>query len=291
MRDARIERGQTRLDGSIEASFRGARIALAATLDTQRVDIAPLLGPLSGTIRAEPGRWSEERLAVGWLHAGAVDLRLSARQLSAGSVVVDNAAVSLQFGGGRMDLMLSDGRLRSGSLKGRLSVAELPDARLEVRLQGSGERLDLAPIGSAAGLQRVRGLLNMQLALRATGVSVETLMAAAEGRAEATIRDGELPGFDLDRMAARSEAGGGADRRTRFQALNMQLQVSEGRMRIAEGLLVTPASRGAIEGTIGLGSRTFDLTFRPAPASVAARAGDPVRVRVEGLWSSPTIGQ
>ncbi len=289
VRDARIERGQTRLDGSIEATFQGGRTALAATLDAQRFDVTSALAPLVAAAADQQGRWSAEPLARGWLNAGALDLRLSTGQLIVGAATIENAALSLQLGGGRMDLALSDGRLRGGTVKGRLSLIDAPDSRMELRLQGSCDRLDIAHVASLAGLQRMRGLANGQASLKAAGASVAALVAGVEGRMEAAVRDGELPGFDLDRLASRAEAATGTDRRTRFSSLSLLMQVGDGKVRITEGSIASAAARAAIEGSIGLASRTFDVTLRPAATVTMPKPGE-ARVRLEGPWSGPSLG-
>jgi uncharacterized protein involved in outer membrane biogenesis len=289
IRDARVERGQTRLDGSIEASFQGGRVGLAATLDAPRFDLTSALAPLAAAMADRNGGWSAEPLARDWLNAGTLDLRLSTGQLAIGATTIENAAVSLQLGGGRMDLMLSDGRLRGGTVKGRLSLADLPDARLELRLQGSCDRLDIGPIAGLAGLQRARGLASGQASLKATGATVAALVASAEGRMEAAVRDGEVPGFDLDRLATRAESASGADRRTRFSSLSLQMQVGDGKVRITDGAIASVAARAAIEGSIGLASRTFDVTLRPAPTAASPRPSE-ARVKLEGPWSGPVFG-
>ncbi len=227
-------------------------------------------------------------MARGWLNAGALDLRLSAGQLVLGPATIDNAALSLQLGGGRMDLVLSDGKLRSGAVKGRLSLADLPDSRLELRLQASCDRLDIAQIGSVGALPRMRGIANGQANLKAAGGSIAALVASAEGRMDVAVRDGEAPGFDLDRLATRAESASGADRRTRFSALTLQMQVGDGTVRIVDGAITSAAARAAIGGSIGLASRTFDLTLRSAPGPTA-KPGE-ARVKLEGPWSGPTLG-
>ncbi len=289
IRDARLTRGQTRLDGSIEASLEGGRTALAATLDAQRFDVTAALSPLLDAAAGGDGRWSGEPLARSWLKAGALDLRLSTGALVIGAATIDNAALSLQLGGGRMDLVLSDGKLKGGTVKGRLSLSDLQDSRIEMRIQATCERVDIAQAGSMVGLQRFRGLASGQTSLRATGPSVAALVASAEGRIETTVRDGELPGFDLDRLASRTEPASGADRRTRFSSLSLQAQVGDGRVRITDGSLAGISAKAAIEGSIGLASRTFDVTLRPVPPATASRAGD-ARVKLEGPWSGPTLG-
>ncbi len=103
------------------------------------------------------------------------------------------------------------------------------------------------------------------------------------GRMDLAVRDGEAPGFDLDRLATRAESASGADRRTRFSALTLQMQVGDGTVRNRRRAITSAAARAAIGGSIGLASRTLDLTLRPRrPTAKPSEA----RVKLEGPWSA-----
>jgi AsmA protein len=292
LREAKIERGATRLDGSIEISAGGRVPAVAATLDADRFDLMPIIAPLAASLRDRDGRWSSEPFRSGWLSAANLDLRLSASRMTAGALAIEQAAFSAQLGGGRLDMILSDGRLRSGMLKARLSLsASRPDV-IDMRGQASIDRVEAQLAGELLGFNRLRGMASGQAAFEGTAGSLSELMAAAKGSATITIRDGELQGVDLDRVATRSEriAAGAPppDGRTRFSSLLLQLRLQQGKATLYDSLFTTPATRVPIEGTIGLDNRMFDLALRPLPGGEAPRSGE-MRLRLEGPWSNPIL--
>jgi len=295
IRRATIERGPTRLEGSIDMAFDGPQPAIAATLDAERFDLTPLLRPLVGALADREGGWSAAPFATGWLHGASLDLRLSAGRLIAGSASIEAAALSLQLGGGRLDATLSDGRLRSGAVKGRLALLGRPDGSVEVRAQGSAEQFDTAALSEAIGLGRMRGLGTGQATLRGVGATLADLVADARGRMEATIRDGEIGGLDLERPGPRAQTATAAlapERRTRFTALTLQMQVEHGKAEFADSAMLAPLQRTSIDGSIGFAERRFDLLLRPtsvAPAPLSAPGAGVTRISLEGPWSNPSL--
>ncbi len=237
----------------------------------------------------QEGRWSAEPLARGWLNAGALDLRLSTGQLTVGAATIENAALSLQLGGGRMDLVLSDGKLRGGTVKGRMSFVDLPDSRMEMRLQGSCDRIDIAQVASLAASSGCaaspptarpasrRGSLGGCIGRQRRGTH------GGRGARRRTAR------FDLDRLSSRprrppARTGG---------PVQQPVAADAGRRRQGEDHRGVPSRalrRGrAIDGSIGLASRTFDVTLRPTATVTMPKPGE-ARVRLEGPWSGPSLG-
>jgi AsmA protein len=292
LREARIERGAMRLRGSLEMSAGGRVPAFAATLDAESFDLEPLLAPLADGLRDRGAGWSTEPFRTAWLNAAAFDLRLSAGRMTAGGLTLDAAALSAQLGGGRLDVALSDGRLRSGSVKGRLSLTAQRGDSVDIRAQASADRIEAAQAAEWLGIGRFRGLASLQFGVEGSGGTLAQFVTAARGRAEAVIRDGELPGLDLDRVAMRAEriAGGAPppDGRTRFSALTLRLRLQDGKAMLHDSSIITPAVRTPVEGAVALDSRSFDVTLRPQSSGEPNRAGV-IRLRLEGPWSNPIL--
>lgn len=280
IREAVIERGDERLDGSVEMSVDARRPALAATLDAERFDLSPLLRPMSGKLLNRREQWSEAPLATSWLGAAAIDVRLSAGRLALGSLAVDQAAFSAQLGGGRLDVSLSDGRLRGGAVKGRVTLWDASQGAVGLKAQASAERIDLGPLLDLFGAGGLRGQATGQFAVEGLGGSLAQVMAGLKGRAGLSLQNGDLAGVDLDRAAMRVSTGAVArDSRTRIASLALQLRIQDGVATLAESVLATPASRAPLEGSIDLRRRAFDLTARPGET----------RIKLEGPWSNPVL--
>jgi AsmA protein len=292
IRQAVIEQGKDRLEGSVEMNVDASHPALSATLDAPRLNITPLLAPVLEQLTTQVGAWSDRPLDAGIASGAKVDLRLSTQRLQIGSIGIDRAALSAHLRDGRIELLLNEGQIQEGSLKGRVSLSPVSSGGLAIRAQSSFDRLDLGAVLEAAGVPRLRGTGTGTFSLAATGSSMSQLVGTLEGRARMTIRDGELPGTDLDRLPGRIErtlAGGIAlEGKTRFQTLGLQLRLARGVATITDGTLTTAVIRAPLAGTIDLSRQRLDLTARLQPGGDLPRAGE-MRVKLEGPWSAPVL--
>jgi AsmA protein len=292
IRQAVIDQGKDRLEGSVEMTVDAKNPALSATLDGQRLDMTPLLAPVLEQLTAQTGAWSDQPLDAGIAGGAKIDMRLSAQRLQLGSIGIDRAALSAHLRDGRVELLLSEGQIADGSLKGRVSLGSAPSGGLSIRAQSSFDKLDLGAVLEAAGVPRMRGTGTGTFSLAAAGSSMAQLVGNLEGRSRMTIRDGELPGTDLDRLPGRIEralAGGIAlEGRTRFQTLGLQLRLARGVATITDGTLTTAVIRAPLAGTIDIARQRLDLTARLQPGGDLPRAFE-MRVRLEGPWSAPVL--
>jgi AsmA protein len=292
IRQAVIEQGRERLEGSVEMTVDAKHPALSATLDAPRLDMTPLLAPMLEPLIAQGGTWSEKPFDAGIAAGAKVDLRLSTQRLQLGSIGIERAALSAHLRDGRIELLLSEGQIADGSLKGRVSLGPVTGGGLAIRAQSSFDKLDIGAVLEAAGIPRLRGTGTGTFSLAATGSSMAQLVGNLEGRSRMTVRDGELPGTDLDRLPGRIErtlAGGIAlEGKTRFQTLGLQLRLARGVATITDGTLTTPVIRAPLAGTIDVARQRLDLTARLQPGGDLPRAGE-MRVRLEGPWSAPVL--
>jgi AsmA protein len=292
IRQAVIEQGKDRLEGSVEMNVDVNHPALSATLDAQRLDMTPLLAPVVDQLTSQGGSWSDQPFAGGITSGAKIDLRLSTQRLQIGAVGIDRAALSVHLRDRRIELLLSEGQIREGGVKARVFLSPVSSGGVAIRAQSSFDKLDIGALLEATGTPRLRGTGTGMFALAATGSTVAQLIGTLEGRSRMTIRDGELPGADLDRLPGRIEralAGGIAlEGKTRFQTLGLQLTLANGTATITDGTLSTPAIRAPLAGTIDMARQRLDLTARLQPGGDLPRVGD-VRVRLEGPWSAPVL--
>jgi AsmA protein len=292
IRQAMIERGDERLQGFAELSVDARKPTLSATLDTAKFDATALLAPLVARLTDRAGQWSRETISSRWLNAAAIDVRLSAAKLVVGQTTIEQAAASGQIGAGRIELMLNDGRLRGGSLKGRGALVAESGGRIDFRGQASTERMEAQTLLEAFGLARIKGTASGQIAIEGSGGSVDQIISSLEGRAVLSVRDGEINGVDIDRLAQRIERSAVGtipmDGRTRFQTITLPMRVMNGAGHVTDGLLATPASRLPLEGAIDLHKRTLDLNGRLLPGGATPRTGE-IKLRLEGPWANPAV--
>ncbi len=294
IKDAVITRGKEQIDGSVEVTLDKRSPALSATLDTKRLDLTPLVSTLIGHETLRTGAWPTEPLTFSMMQGARMDLRLSTDILQVGSLAIGKVALSGHLRDGRIEVLLSEGSIGNGAIKGRMALgpSQIPAQGLDLKAQGSFERLDLGDLLATAGLGRPRGIAAGQFALQTSGASWAALVHALDGRMQATLREGELQGVDLDRLAGRIErtlAGSIAmDGRTRFQSLGLHLRITQGIAAISEGMLVTPALRIPLEGNINIPDQKLHITARIQPGNDGQKAGE-MRLRLEGPWIAPTL--
>lgn len=292
IRQAMITKDREEIEGSVEMTMDGRNPSLSATLDTKRLDLTSLMTDLM----SPPGRtadgWPKERLDLGVNTGAKVDVRLSAQQLQIGTLTMEGAALSGHLRDGRIEGLLNEGSLLSGTVKGRISLSTNPGGKLDVRAQSSFDRVDFGDGLAALGLPRLRGIGTGQFSVTATGSSVNELVGALEGRSQVTFRNGEVPGIDIDRLPGRIErtlAGAMVmDGRTRFQSLVLQFRIAAGVASIVEGVMTTSVLRAPLEGTINLLTQRFDLGARLQQGTDGLKAGD-LRLKLEGPWSAPVL--
>jgi AsmA protein len=196
---------------------------------------------------------------------------------------------------GRIDVSLGRATLNDGTVKGRLGLATAASG-LDVRAQGSFERLDTAALLSVLGQNGwLTGSAQGHFALEGAGESVADIVRQSQGRAALTVRTGELVGFgfsDLVRRADRQPAATPWDwrgGRTPFDQAQIAVDLSSGVAEIADGVLAAPNMRAALQGRASLAEQT--VAIRAAVESGGATGGSafPVTVEVNGPWSDVKV--
>ncbi|MCA3584187.1 MAG: AsmA family protein [Methylocystis sp.] len=289
IREAVLTRGDDRFDGSVEFSVDARQPTLSATLHTARLDIVPILQPVFSLLAANSGGWGSLTTLAGALQPGQLDVRLSADRLILGANIIEGAALSAEAANRRFELMLNEGRLRSGSLKGRIAVTARTPGEIDVKGHASLERIEALTILEPFGVTRIRGQTTGALMLTGSGSSLPQLMETLEGRASVTVREGEIGGVDVDRIVSRGIVSALAmEGRTRFQSLVMQMRIGNGVATLHDSIITTLTSSAPLEGTINLSRQTSDVTARILPGGDPGRAMD-TRLRIQGSWAKPVL--
>ncbi|MFY8153969.1 MAG: AsmA-like C-terminal region-containing protein, partial [Hyphomicrobiales bacterium] len=226
---------------------------------------------------------------AGALQPGQLDVRLSADRLILGANIIEGAALSAEAANRRFELMLNEGRLRSGSLKGRIAVTARTPGEIDVKGHASLERIEALTILEPFGVTRIRGQTTGALMLTGSGSSLPQLMETLEGRASVTVREGEIGGVDVDRIVSRGIVSALAmEGRTRFQSLVMQMRIGNGVATLHDSSIITLTNSAPLEGTINLSRQTSDVTARILPGGDPGRAMD-TRLRIHGSWAKPVL--
>ena len=157
IREAVLKRGDERFDGSVEFSVDARQPTLSATLHTAKLDVMPVVQPIISLLMESPDGWKRLNALANALQPGQLDVRVSADRLVWGANTVEGAALSAQAGNRRFELMLNEGRLRSGSLKGRIAVMAQARAGFGVRGHASVDSVEALTILEPFGVTRLKG--------------------------------------------------------------------------------------------------------------------------------------
>jgi AsmA protein len=295
IRNAVIERSSEKLNGTVEMNLDPRKLQFSATLDSKNLDLTPLIAPFMNALVQDKGEWSRQKFNTEWFKAATADIRLSATRLSLGIHTVEHAALSGRMNAGRMEFILSDGRLNAGNIKAR-SVISLLNDTVDIRAQGSFDKLDVGAFFETMKVNRLRGQATGQFSFEAIGSSAAELVEAAEGRSSLAIKDGELTGIDFERVLSRLERPltrtlvppSLLEGRTRFQTATAQLRLSGGKITLNNSWLAMQNFRVPLDGTVSVNNRTIDVTARLLPGGEIPKAGD-ILIRIEGPWANPII--
>ncbi|TFW28615.1 AsmA family protein [Duganella callida] len=189
-----------------------------------------------------------------------------------------------------MNFDIAGGRFTSNVLldgSGRVD----PNA-IRAELKANASKLQLRQLVPMQGMQATVGEINAEVALRASGNSVASLLGASNGDMKGVINQGSVSkllleemGLNLGSVVLTRLAG---DKQVRLNCMVTDFGVSNGVMQTRLFVVDTSEARIDVAGTINLGNEKLDLTLRPDAKSVrviSLRA--PIYVR--GSFKAPDL--
>ena len=264
--------------------------SVAGTMATDRIDLEPFLANLPPVLTPD-GRWSRNPLDARTLAFTDIDLRVSATHARWGWFELEDSALSLQSGNGRMELSLGEGRAYDGLFKGRV-VAAVEGAETALRAEASFAQVDLNALADDVGAAgTAAGTTNGHLTLDTRGVSPQALVAGLSGRGQVTIRDGSV-GPKLLSGVEDPGSGGVEDPAASvlrgpvpFDSVSLGFDLADGTLRLREGELASADLQVALGGTASLLHHDVDLTAAIDPRRDAA-APRAATLGLAGTWPS-----
>jgi len=196
------------------------------------------------------------------------DVSLAARRLRASEMPwLQSAQVEAKLVDGQLSVPRFDVGIAEGHAVGRASVdwREGPP-RAEVDLSLRGVRVEPL-LHESSGEKRIGGALQGRAQLKASGASLETLLASAEGSATATLTGGTIS----SRLDAEIGLQGGKVVRSfltgaepiAIHCVVATVDFARGKGRIRSLLLDTERTRTTGAGAIDIGQQTIDLVLTP----------------------------
>ncbi|WP_158807318.1 AsmA family protein [Beijerinckia sp. L45] len=283
-------------EGTLAYQAPNGRAALAGTLATEQLSLAPFLNAAPPMLDADR-HWSTERPGLDHSDHIDLDLRISATHLRLPPFVIDDAALAVMTRDNRTEVALVEGKAYGGTLKGRASIG-VNDTGLSLRATGSLNDADASALTwDGFGRQLAAGSLSISTNLESAGQTPRALMKGLHGWAKGRASDGEFSGVDFghglrELARQRFEAVLPALRngRTPFDTLLFGLQIADGVATIDDGLLKGPDATLSVDGKADIGQRALDLH-----AIASTSTGDPaattpkLRFEIGGTFDHPTF--
>ena len=311
-----VENAEFMLDGN-DAS--GAlKIAMMPELDItgtiafEALNLTPYADAISAAMSIAPD-WRNVTLPSSWLGDIGADIRLSADSVQIGGLAAGNAAASLSIRDGRLEIGLARAVFGDGSLSGALAISDPPhasEAVVEVQLRAN----DIAFAAPAATIglpEAVSGTATLLVDASTKGRDIGAMVAALSGTARLGVKDGAVPLFGLDAIAAGANGQGDTPSDEGLAATpvtfaSLGLDFSGELATVELGSVVTPSYSADLRGWIGLkdGSLGLNGAIKPGPQdlnTVAAAdttdgaetvpvvpgAPEPLRFTIEGTLAEP----
>ncbi len=294
--EATVTGGGQTLQGALRLARSGGRLAVSGSLDAEHLALAPLLGP-APTLLAADGDWSRKNLSLAPPRDFDLDLRLSAGQLDAYGVNIDNVAASALLKDGALTAELVEATAYGGRLKGALRLACDP-FNIRVAAHGKLAGADLGAAASNFNWLALTGNGDAEFAIETVGRSPADLIAGLDGKASLTLTDGAFSAVNFEEALRRSQRGPVdlvKDRRsggTAFDQATLSLLVGQGVAHIVNGALVARSLRADMQGAIDLGGQSWRLRLNASqegPTGIPPPDAAHLSLDIEGPWSNPSV--
>lgn len=292
----RIAQGGKTLTGIAALRENAGRWGLSSTLAGDLVDGTAAHATLS-RLREGEQNWSHKRLDLNPVPQLDLDIRLSTRAFRFGGLDLSDVALSIFTRAGRAEFSIAEGSFGKGTIKARVSLMQKPEGN-ELRLLVSGDKLDAGSfLDHALGFSRLNGKGSFVFQAESNGVSVADFVANLAGSAAFDIRDGEITGVDLEKLAARSAAlppqaalyaaiGG----RTPFEGLSASFTILKGRVEPAGSRFISTNVESQIDGVVDLPGARHELAIiLKRRRAVAGSESEFFAFRIEGPLMAPLL--
>jgi uncharacterized protein involved in outer membrane biogenesis len=277
-----LRAGPTAFTGDGAADLGGARPNFSVRLETGDLEVNPWLAAdapkpkgaaVAVPVKARGREWSRDRIDLSALGAFDAELDLSAKKVTYGSYIVDNAGLKAKLEGGRLTLSQFGGRLFGGRIagSGRLDAIDTPVAEMVLKVENADIR---AAALAASNKGQVSGILDYETQLSTRGASEFDMVSALQGNGKIRIHDGSVDGIDLPAVSeqlkkldgaldflklAQRAMNGGA---TPIDELRATYSITDGVLRSDDIALSSKVAAGKSNAIVNLPTQEMDAQSR-----------------------------
>jgi AsmA protein len=269
------------------------RQLLQGTLAADAIDLTPYLSTFRLLSNSE---WSRQPITLAGLTGVDVDLRLSAGRVTVGNIKLGRTAVAANLRRGNLTVAVGESQAFGGEASGTFGLAHA-DAGATVKVQMKLSDIDLqAGLGEVMGIRKLEGKGAVVIDLAGAGNSVYELTQGLDGSVNLTSKKGTVAGFSLEQLLKRFERTPLASRgdfrtgKTPYDALSIDLKVTQGTAGIQEMRMDAPALRVALTGSASVPARELDL--KGVASLLTGRDAAPsfeLPFLITGPWDSPLV--
>ena len=287
--------GQT-FRGALQIAGLGDRPNVSATLDSDRIAVSALLGPLA-PLFGPNGRWSGRPFSAAPPSNFDLDLRLSARRLDVYGHELADAAAAAILKDGVLSASLVDSAAYGGRLKGEMRLACV-DWNLQLDARAELADGDFGAVFSDFGWPAMTGKGRAGFAIQTGGFSPASAVAELGGSAMLKLEQGDVAGANLEQALRRSQRRAIDIARemrvgvTAFNRMSLEFALGKGIARVVNGELVANGVAANLQGAIDLAAQSWklrvDATQTDATGEVSRDAAH-LSFDIEGPWSQPTV--
>ncbi|MCL4765627.1 MAG: AsmA family protein [Hyphomicrobiaceae bacterium] len=245
--------------------------------------------------------WSDVPIDLAPLGLVDADVKLLVGRLVYRDVKAGRARVTARLIDRVLDASFEEMQLYQGSGRGAVRLdATGPSASLEANLQLE-EVSAFELLRDASEFDWISGRGRISLALKGQGRSEREIVQTLDGKAEVTLRNGALVGFDIPALIGGLQQGripqlerNGSDK-TEFSEAAASFTIENGVAENRDLRLTSPLLRVTGAGTADLPRRTLDYTVRPKLLAAAGQPGAEtptgfeLPVRITGSWDRPSF--
>jgi len=285
------------LDGNVGEgvlTFGGeGRQILQGTLASDAIDLTPYVSTFRLLANNE---WNRQPISLAGLAGVDVDLRLSAGRVTLGNVKLGRTALAANLRRGHLTMAIGESQAFGGEVSGTFGLAQ-SDSGATVKVQMKLSDIDLqAGLGELMGVRKLEGKGALVVDLASAGNSVYEVMQGLDGTVNLTSKKGTIAGLSLEQLLKRFERAPLASRgdfrsgKTPYDALSLDLKVTQGRASIQEMRMDAPALRVALMGSASVPARELDL--KGVASLVTGRDAAPsfeLPFLITGPWDSPLV--
>ncbi len=293
LRGATLRLDQNRLAGEADVELDRERPYISAQFTADHLDFSSLAAgggeaPETTTEGTVAQGWSRDPIDAAFLALADADIAFRAESMDLGTLKLGPTRATAALDRSRIVFDLREVLAYEGAVTGQFVMNNRNGLSVGGELAMAGIALQPA-LTDLAGYERLIGTADFDLKFLGVGNSLHAIMNSLSGDGSFQIGQGELRGLDLVGMLRNLDlAYEGEGQKTIFDAVGASFTIANGVLRNDDLAFDAPLITATGEGTIGIGTQTFD--YRVVPTALKAEDGSggvTVPVLITGTWADP----